>query len=72
MTARRPTRADLALVGADTGNQQCGESRACRGIPAPQISGLSQQRRDQLWPGQQRQDKAVAAEGFPETASTFE
>lgn len=72
MTTRCPTRADLTLVRADTGKQQRGECRACRGLLVAKGPCLGNQSRDQLRSGQQRQDKAVAAEAFPETASSVD
>lgn len=72
MATRRSTWADLALVRSDTGDQQRRDLCACRGFLPPEGPGLGNHRCGQLRPGQQRQDKAVATEAFPETASSVE
>jgi hypothetical protein len=72
MTTRCPTRADLTLVRADTGKQQRGEFRVRRRLLVANGPCFGNQSRDQLRSGQQCQDKAVAAEDFPETASSVD
>jgi len=72
MATWRPSRANLALVRSDAGDQQRRELRSRRGRFAPQRPGFADQGHGQLGHRQQRHHKAVAAKAFPEAASGVE
>ena len=72
MATRSPAGADFLLVCSDACNQKRCQLRALRGFALPEGSSPSDQRCGELRDSENRQDKTVVAETFPQTAADVE